>query len=202
MGFWGIPWFWDRVLLSKVAEPEAWSVGLTIEQAAGRVGKDPAEWALQLCVDHGNSARVVLFYRTEDDMKTFLAHPLSMVGSDGSAIPFDTPGEQPHPRSYGTYPRVLGRYVREQGLLSLPEAIRKCTSAVAERLQLTDRGILRAGLTADVTVFDPETIIDNATFAEPATPPDGVNYVLVGGQLVVEDGEQTEARPGRVLRRR
>ena len=200
-GFWGIPWFWDRVVLSRVEEPDAWSVGLSVEQAAARTGADPAEWALQLCLDHGNSARVVLFYRTEEDMMTFLAHPLSMVGSDGSAISFDTGGEQPHPRSFGTYPRVLGRYVREKGLLGLSEAVHKCTAAVAGRLGLTDRGVLREGLVADVVAFDPATIIDRATFTEPATPPVGVEHVLVNGHLVVDSGDLADARPGRVLRR-
>ena len=199
--FGGIPWYWSRVMLSRVAEPDAWSVGLSIEEAATKVGADPAEWALQLCLDHGNTARVVLFYRTEEDMKTFLAHPLSMVGSDGSAIPLDTHGEQPHPRSFGTYPRIFGRYVREQGVLSLEEAVQKCTSAVAERLQLTDRGLLREGMVADIVCFDPDTIIDRATFEEPATPPIGVEHVIVAGQLVVEGGDQTDARPGAVLRR-
>ena len=200
-GFWGIPWFWDRVVLSKVDRPDSWSVGLTIEQAAARAGTDPAEWALQLCLDHGNAAKVVLFYRTEEDMTTFLAHPLAMVGSDGYATPFDTRGAQPHPRSFGTYPRIFGRYVREQGLLSLEEAVRKCTSVIAERLQITDRGLLQEGPVADIVVFDPDTIIDQATFSEPAAPPIGIHHVLVNGQLVVEDNQQTEARPGRVLRR-
>ncbi|HSJ28445.1 MAG TPA: D-aminoacylase [Acidimicrobiia bacterium] len=196
-----IPWYWSRVMVSKVAEPDAWAVGLSIEQAATRVGADPAEWALRLCLDHGNAARVVLFYRTEDDMKTFLAHPLSMVGSDGSAMPFDLPGEQPHPRSFGTYPRVFGRYVREQQVLSLAEAVRKSTSAVADRLQLRDRGRLAEGMVADIVVFDPDTIIDRATFENPATPPVGVEHVLVNGAVVVENGDQTDARPGAVLRR-
>ena len=201
-GFWGIPWFWDRVRIASVGEPDSWSVGMTIEEAAARVGEDPAAWALQLCLDHGHEAKVVLFYRTEDDMKTFLAHRLSMVGSDGNAVPFDLRGEQPHPRSFGTYPRVLGRYVREQGLLTLPEAIRKSTSAVAERLQLTDRGLIREGLTADLAVFDPETIIDKATFENPGVPPLGIQHVLVNGQFVVRDNRQTDARPGHMPRRR
>lgn len=201
-GFWGIPWSWDRVLISGVDSPDEWAIGLTVEQAAARAGEDPAEWALQLCLDHGNRASVVLFYRTEEDMTTFLAHPLSMVGSDGSARPFDTGGAQPHPRSFGTYPRVFGRYVREQGLLTLEEAVRKCTSAVAERLHLTDRGLVREGLVADLVVFDPDTIIDRATFAEPAVPPVGVHHVMVNGEMVVEDDQQTATRPGRVLKRR
>jgi N-acyl-D-amino-acid deacylase len=201
-GFWGIQWFWDRVRIAAVDEPDSWSVGMTIEEAAASVDAEPAEWALQLCLDHGNAAKVVLFYRTEEDMKTFLAHPLSMVGSDGLAIPFDLRGDQPHPRSFGTYPRVLGRYVREQGVLTLPEAIRKSTRAVADRLQLTDRGLICEGLVADVVVFDPETIIDRATFENPAAPPLGIHHVLVNGEFVVKDNKQTDARPGQVLRRR
>jgi N-acyl-D-amino-acid deacylase len=196
-----IPWYWSRVVVARAPEPDAWSVGLSIEQAATRVGADPAEWALQLCLKHGSTATVVLFYRTEADMTTFLAHPLSMVGSDGSAMPFDLPGEQPHPRSFGTYPRVFGRYVREQQILSLSEAVRKCTSAVADRLHLRDRGRLAEGLVADIVAFDPDTIIDRATFEKPATPPVGVEYVLINGQVVVENGDQTDARPGAVLRR-
>ncbi len=200
-GFWGIPWFWDRVQIAGVDAPDSWSIGLSIEEAASRVDADPAEWALQLCLDHGNAAKVVLFYRTEADMMTFLSHPLSMVGSDGVAMPFDTRGEQPHPRSFGTYPRVLGRYVREKGLLSLEEAVRKSTSAVAERLQITDRGLVREGFVADLVVFDPATVIDTATFEQPASPPIGIHHVIVNGELVVRDGTQTDARPGRVLTR-
>lgn len=200
-GFWGIPWSWDRVQVSRVDGPDDWAIGLTIGEAAARASREPAEWALQLCLDHGNRANVVLFYRTEEDMRTFLAHPLSMVGSDGYAMPFDTGGAQPHPRSFGTYPRVFGRYVREQGLLTLEEAVRKCTSAVAERLQLADRGVIREGMVADLVVFDPDTIIDRATFAEPAVPPLGVHHVMVNGEMVVEDDHPTASRPGRILKR-
>jgi len=199
--FGGIPWFWDRVVLSRVDPPDDWSVGMTIEEAAARAGEDPAAFALRLCLDHGNADRVVLFYRTEEDMKVFLAHPLSMVGSDGSAIPFDQGGEKPHPRSFGTYPRIFGRYVREQQVISLEEAVRKCTGAVADRLGITDRGYLREGAVADVTIFDPATIIDRSTFTEPAQAPVGVDHVLVAGQVVIDGGDQTDARPGKVLRR-
>ena len=134
-------------------------------------------------------------------MRTFLTHPLSMVGSDGSAIPFDTRGEQPHPRSFGTYPRVFGRYVREQQVLTLEEAVRKSTGAVAERLRLSDRGLLHEGMVADVVVFDQDSVIDRATFTNPATPSVGIHHVLVNGELVVSGGHQTGARPGHVLRR-
>lgn len=199
--FGGIPWFWDRVLLSRVEAPDDWSVGMTIEEAAQRAGEDPAAFALRLCLDHGNADRVVLFYRTEADMTTFLAHPLAMVGSDGSAIAMDQRGEQPHPRSFGTYPRIFGRYVREQQLLTIDEAVRKCTGMVADRLGLTDRGYLRPGAVADITVFDADTIIDRSTFTDPAQAPVGIDHVVIAGEVVVDRGEQTDARPGKVLRR-
>jgi N-acyl-D-amino-acid deacylase len=133
----------------------------------------------------------------EGDVERLLRSPYGMIGSDGS---LSRPGEgSPHPRAYGTYPRVLGRYVRERGVLSLEEAIRKMTSFPATRLGLQDRGLVRAGMAADLTVFDPDRIVDRATFADPHQFPVGVEYVLVNGEPVVERGAHTGARPGRVF---
>ena len=199
--FGGIPWFWDRVLISRSGPGDEWCVGMHIEQAALQAGMTPAAFTLELCLKHGNAAGVVLFYRTEEDMGTFLAHPLSVVGSDGSAVPLDQGNRRPHPRGFGTYPRVLGRYVRERGLLTLPEAVRKMTGEVAERLQMVDRGVVRPGLVADLVVFDPATVADTATFTEPAQAPRGISYVMVNGEFAVDGGDQTPARAGRVLRR-
>ena len=199
--FGGIPWFWDRVMISRSGPGDAWCVGLDIERAAARVGRTPAAFTLDLCLEHGNDAGVVLFYRTEQDMTTFLSHPRSVVGSDGSAVPLDQGTQRPHPRGFGTYPRILGRYVREQELLSLPEAIHKMTGGVAERLRLDDRGRLHVGRAADLVAFDPATVIDNATFTDPAQAPTGVRYVMVNGRLAVDGGDQTIERAGRVLRR-
>jgi N-acyl-D-aspartate/D-glutamate deacylase len=109
---------------------------------------------------------------------------------------------KPHPRNYGTFPRLLGRYVRELGLLSLPDAVRKITAGPARVLGLVDRGLLCEGYRADVTVFDPATVIDRATFDDPGRYPDGIPYVVVNGELVVDGGEHTGATPGLVLRRR
>lgn len=197
----GIPWFWDRVVISRSGPGRENCVGLSIEEAAARAGVAPAAFTLDLCLEHGNSVQVVLFYRTEADMTTFLAHRLSVVGSDGSAVPLDQGGLKPHPRGFGTFPRILGRYVREQGVLALTQAVHKMTGAVAARLQMSDRGVVRDGAIADLVVFDPATVIDGATFAEPAQRPVGISHVLVNGAIVVDDGEQTAARPGRVLRR-
>lgn len=199
--FGGIPWHWDRVLISRTGPGDEWCVGMTIEEAAASRSMSPAAFTLKVCIDHGNDAGVVLFYRTEEDMTTFLGHPLSVVGSDGSAVPLDQGYRRPHPRGFGTYPRVLGRYVREQGLLSLPEAVRKMTGEVAARLQLPDRGVVRPGTVADLVVFDPETVIDTATFTDPARAPIGVHHVVVNGELAVDGGDQTPVRSGRLLRR-
>lgn len=199
--FGGIPWIWERVLIIRTGAGDEWCVGKRIDEAAETAGMTPAAFTLHLCLKHGNDAGVVLFYRTEEDMQTFLAHPMSTVGSDGSAIALDQGSLLPHPRGFGTYPRILGRYVRELGVLSLTDAVRKMTGAVAERLQLSDRGVIREGLAADIVLFDPETVIDNADFATPTRPPTGIRYVMVNGELVVDEGRQTAARAGRVLRR-
>lgn len=129
-------------------------------------------------------------------LPAFVLHPLGMIATDAVLI-----GTVPSPRAFGTYPRVLGDYVREERLLSLPEAIRKMTSFPAQRLGLTDRGLLRDGLAADVVVFDPTTVQGKATYEEPRQAPVGISHVLVNGELVIDDGAPTGARPGRALRR-
>jgi N-acyl-D-aspartate/D-glutamate deacylase len=199
--FGGIPWLWDRVVFDRTGPGAEWMVGLSIQEAAARSGVTPAALTLRVCLDFGNYPRVVLFYRTEEDMMTFLAHPHAVVGSDGSALTLDQGGKRPHPRSFGTFPRIFGRYVREKGVLSLSEAVRKTSGAVAERLRLTDRGYIRPGLAADIVVFDPDTVADRATFQDPAQAPIGIPYVFVNGQIAVDGGDQTDARAGRVLRR-
>jgi N-acyl-D-amino-acid deacylase len=132
-----------------------------------------------------------------------LAAPGVMIGSDGSALaPYGEMGQgKPHPRSYGTFPRVLGRYVREAGVLDLPTAVRKMTGLPAARLGLADRGVLRAGARADVVAFDPATVADRATYEDPHRYPDGIRHVLVNGRVVIRDGEHSGSLSGRVLTR-
>ena len=132
----------------------------------------------------------------------FLRHPLAVIGSDGNAIPLDQPTACPHPRSFGTFPRVLGRYVRERAALELPEAVRKMTAQPARRLGLTDRGVLAVGAVADIVVFDPAIVIDNAAFGERPQAPTGIDVAVVSGTVVLADGVVGPERPGRVLRRR
>ena len=125
----------------------------------------------------------------------FVAHPLAMVGSDSVFV-----GERPSPRTYGTFPRILGDLVRGERLMSLPDAIRKMTSYPAARLGLLDRGILRDGMKADLVVFDPATVRSMATYESPRRFPVGIDHVIVNGHLVVDDGRVTDALPGRALR--
>lgn len=156
---------------------------------------------LELVREGGNRVQVILFYRTEADMRTFLADPHTLVGSDGYALPYEQPDRRPHPRAYGTNVRVLGKYVRDERVVELSDAVHRMTGAVADRLRIGDRGVLRVGAAADVVVVDPGTVIDRATFTDPGQRPDGVHLVVCNGWPVVRDGVQSEHCPGQVLRR-
>ncbi|MFO1193723.1 MAG: D-aminoacylase [Rhodoferax sp.] len=195
-----IPWLWDRVVLARSDGILGAREGQTIEAAAAAAGRSPARYTLELCREGGNRVMVVLFYRTEGDMRTFLRCHHALMGSDGSAIAFDQGTRQPHPRNFGASARMLGRLVRELGDFDLPTAIFKMSGGVAARLRMFDRGTLSPGAAADVVVFDPQEVQDRGTYLQPCQKATGVHQVLVNGQLVVQDGQQTEARPGRVLR--
>lgn len=196
-----IPWFWDRVILSRTDGLLGTTDGETVADAAARLGQTPAALVLRLTAAGGHRVQVVLRYRTEEDMQAFLADPCTTMGSDGSAVGYDLADRRPHPRFFGASARLLGRYVRELGLLDLPTAVHKMTGAVADRIGITDRGVLRPGAAADVVLFDPAVVLDRATFVDPAQPPDGIHAVWVNGELAVSNGGQTDARAGRVLRR-
>jgi len=144
-------------------------------------------------------ATMVIFFGQEEDMETILRSPLSSVISDAWATA-PRIGGKPHPRAYGTFPRVLGRYVRERRVLTLEEAIRKMTSLPAGKLGLQDRGLIRQGFSADIVIFDPEEILDTATYEDPTQYPVGIDYVLVNGQVVAEQGKYTGVLPGKILR--
>ncbi len=135
----------------------------------------------------------------EEDVRRIMQHPKAMIASDGRLAYM---GEgHPHPRAYGTFPRVLGHYVREEGVIDLQFALRKMTSIPADRLGLTDRGYIKEGMKADITIFNPETVIDKSTFVDPHHYPEGIEYVIVNGKVTVEEGELTEERGGMVLKR-
>ena len=195
----GIPWLFERFVVSDV--PDDRGAGSSIAELSEQRGIEPYELTLRLCEEYGNKIRVVLFYRTEEDVETFLAHPLAVIGSDGNAIPMNQGASRPHPRNFGTFPRVLGRYSRDRKVLTLTDAVRKMTSEPARRLGLHDRGVVREGAIADLVMFNPDTVIDNAEFGEPASPPTGIDLVMVGGTTVLANGEIYDERPGQVLRR-
>ena len=201
--FRGIPWRWDHIRIASLPGDMADFVGCSIAETAEQLKMDPLDAFLHLIDTQDNQVEVVVFNRDEDDVRYFLTHPLAMIGSDGSSI--SPEGEalasKPHPRFYGTYPRILGRYCRDEHIMPLSEAIRKMTGAPAARLGLKDRGLLRAGLKADVVVFDPATVADRATFDDPHQFPDGFEYVIVNGQIAVTPDGHTGALAGRVLAR-
>ena len=200
--FRGWPWLWDRLLVStahtEAAKPYE---GLTLQEVADEMNLEPVDAALTLMDLDDARLTIIFFYRTEGDMCAFLTHPLGMMGSDGLAL---TPGTRvgggrPHPRSYGAHARVLGRYVREQSILTLEQAVYKMSGQVAERLCLRDRGQLQSGHKADVVVFNPDTVADCATFEDPHQFAAGISHVLVNGTLAVDNGAYTGSRTGQVL---
>ena len=146
---------------------------------------------------------MIVFSMNEDDVIEIMQHPAGMIGSDGCAVaPYGTFGTRKvHPRFYGTFPRVLGRYVRQKKVLSLEQAVHKMTGLPARKLRLTDRGLLKKGYQADIVVFDENQIADTATFENPHQYPSGISFVLVNGQVVVSNGEHTGKLPGRFLKR-
>lgn len=192
---------WDAVRISTSPTPDV--VGQTIAAVAARRRCDPVDAICAILLADRGATRALVTAMEEQDIRTFVACPWVLVGSDGRAGGPGGPlaGELPHPRSYGTFPRVLGHYARDLGLLTLPQAVHKMTGAAAAALGLKDRGILRVGAAADVTVFDPSTVADRATFDEPRQYPAGIAHVIVNGTSVVTDAVHTGALPGKVLRR-
>jgi N-acyl-D-amino-acid deacylase len=173
--------------------------GKTFEQIGKEENKDPLDALMDLVIaDRGNSSNVIFIMR-EDDVRLALAHPLVSLCTDSSAVAADGiySEEKSHPRAWGSATRILGKYVRDEKLLSLEEAIRKMTSLPASRMGLADRGIVRPGLAADLVAFNPDTVSDRATYENPLQYSEGMPYVAVNGQLVVDGGKITEARPGR-----
>jgi N-acyl-D-amino-acid deacylase len=170
--------------------------GMTLAEIAQRMGLPLREAALRLLQEEENAVVVVIFGMSEDDVQRVMRYEHAMFGSDG----LPSPTGKPHPRLYGTFPRVLGRYVREQRLFSLEEAVCKMTSLPARKHHLRERGELRPGYFADLCLFDPETVVDRGTYQEPRQYPDGIPYVVVNGVLVVDGGVHTGAHAGRVLR--
>lgn len=193
----GVPIDWTKVQISGVrsANNARW-VGTRIADAAAEAEMKPFDFAAELLIEEEGEVACVAFMGFEEAVQAIMQHPTHMVGSDAIMA-----GARPHPRAWGCHARYLARYVREIGILRLEDAIRKMTCAPAARIGLVDRGLIKKGLAADLVVFDPQTIQDTATFEHPKQHPTGVHYVIVNGQVVVDQGRHTHVRAGRALRR-
>jgi len=175
--------------------------GMRLSDIAARRNADWLNTVIDLTLEEEDGLGGIFFIALEDNLALQMRQPWMKFGTDAGGQDPERARGMTHPRAYGNYPRVLGRYVREQGVMSLEEAVRKMTSAVATRLSILDRGLLRPGMFADVVVFDPATITDRATYEQPHQLSDGVRHVFVNGVAVVHDGRHTGATPGRALRK-
>ncbi len=191
---------WENIMMASCVRRRD-AEGKRLSEIAAARCLAPLDAALELIVDEAGRAYVILFQLDERDLRRALAHPAVMIGSDGSALaPYGALGAgKPHPRSYGTFPRVLGEYAREQRVLGLAEAVHKMTGLPARRLGLRDRGVVRVGAKADLVVFDPKRVTDQATYEEPHRYPVGIEHVIVNGRFVIKDAVHTGSLPGRLL---
>jgi N-acyl-D-amino-acid deacylase len=189
---------WEHIFVSSVASDKNRPCeGKSMVEIAAMKGlDDPADAALDLLVEEKLAVGMILFGLDEGDVVRIMRHPAVSFITDGLL------GGRPHPRVYGTFPRILGRYVRDRGVLRLEEAVRKMTSLPAEQLRLRTKGLLAEGYDADIVVFEPNTIIDRATYEDPAQFPAGIVSVIVNGRVVVENGRHSGAAPGSVIRTR
>ena len=191
----------DGVLIADLRSPGLKQyAGLRLGAIAKALGKDWIETVMDLIVTEHTRVETIFFMMSEENVRLNLRQPWMKIGTDADGLDPDSATGLAHPRSYGTYTRILGRYVRDERVLTLEDAIRKFTSAVATRLSITDRGILRPGLLADIVVFDPATVAERSTFEKPHQLSVGVRDVWVNGTRVLKGGQHTGAKPGRALR--
>jgi N-acyl-D-amino-acid deacylase len=196
-GMQGFPAPWDAIVVTDTGhQSNSHLVGLDIGAIARQLGKRPFDCFVDLLTEGDLAASCLLFVGHEENLRKFMQDPQFMAGSDGLLV-----GRRPHPRAWGTFARYLAEYVRESGILTLEECVRKMTSLPAARLGLVDRGRIQPGMAADLVVFDPDTVQDTATYDNPKSHPQGIPFVIVNGQVVKEDGQSTGALPGRALRR-
>ena len=163
--------------------------------------KDNWETVFEILIDEETGGSITIESMCEEDIRRIMTNQYQMFGTDGAAIPNVPTLGKFHPRFYGTYPRVLGKYVREEKVLTLEDAVRRMTSFPAQKLGLKDRGLLKEGNVADIVLFNPNTVIDKATFDDPHQFPEGIPHVIVNGIVVVENNKQLRKYPGKVIRR-
>jgi len=192
---------WDRIVIARARHHAEYS-GRSVADLAREAGKDPLEWTCDTLVEHEGEVNIVHHSMNEDDVRFVMTQPWIAIGSDSRAnAPYGVLAfGKPHPRSYGTFPRVLGHYARDERVLGLEDAVRKMTSLTAGHLRLRDRGTVRVGVWADLVVFDAAKVIDVATYDDPHRYPIGIEYVVVNGGVALERGETTPERHGRFLR--
>jgi len=196
-GFHGLTVDWSGIVISGARREDSrrW-VGESVRDAARAAGLRPVDFVCELLVGEELGVSALLHIGIEENVRTMLSHPAQMGGSDGILV-----GARPHPRGWGTFARYFAVYVRELGLVGWEEMTRRLTSAPAARLGLSDRGLLRPGMAADIVCLDADTVRDTATYENPKSYPEGIPYVLVNGRIVIDDGRHTGALPGRALRR-
>ena len=196
-GFHEIPIDWSVIVIGGVRRPESrrW-VGRSVAEAAAEAGARPIDFLCELLAGDELGVSCIAHTGNEENVRTIMTHAAHMVGSDGILV-----GERPHPRSYGTFPRYLAVYVRELGVLTWEQAVRKMTSLAAQRLGFWDRGLLRPGMAADLVCFEPASVRDTATYENPRQLPEGIPYVICNGRFTVDDGARTAELPGRALGR-
>jgi N-acyl-D-amino-acid deacylase len=193
----GVPVEWETIEISGVTDPALGDfVGRTIRESASLRGEAPWTTARRLLLEDRLGSTILQHVGHEENVRAIMRHRVHTGGSDGILQ-----GAKPHPRAYGTFPRYLGRYVRELGVLSLEECVAHLTSRPAARLRLPDRGLVREGYRADLVLFDPETVAAGSTYENPRTLPTGIPHVLVDGRFVIEDGRRTDVLAGRAVRR-
>ncbi len=194
--------YWKGIYISSVANPEnRWMEGENIFDVCSKTGRNTVDALLDLLIRERARTGAIFFSMSEDNLRRFLSLPYLMIGSDSSVRSFSGPTcyGKPHPRGFGSFPRFFGKYVRDEGVVTLEEAIRRTAALPAETFGLTDRGMIREGAYADIVIFDYERIIDTATFREPFSRPEGIDYVFVNGDIAVDGGEFTGRLSGRVL---
>lgn len=191
---------WEKVYIGKSPRNHAYE-GHHVAELANESGQAPQDWTLGTLSETELDLSMIRFSMSEHNRQVELRHPAMMIGTDGSGLANTGPLSQgkPHPRSYGTFPRILGHYVREQGVISLEDAICKMCGLPAQKLRWTDRGLIQKGYQADLVVLDPDSVAEQATYQAPHQYPVGIHYVLVNGDLVISNSTHTRARPGKRL---
>jgi len=190
---------WSGVLISNLKKEEnEWMKGKRISEIAAELKQDPFETVRQLLIDENSGISICGFGMDEENTKAVLKHPMVAIGSDGSSLSIENKGN-PHPRNFGTFPRILGKYAREEKIFPLEEAVRKMTYLPATILGIPKRGLLQPGFFADITIFDPDKVTDTATWENPKSYPVGIPYVMVNGDLVIYEDEHTGNLSGKVL---